>query len=74
MNNYAGADWLQKNLDAAHLVSYLDEQTFRFNNRGGNDADRFSMVLGSVAGKRLTYKQLIASETFKQLNFFKKLN
>jgi hypothetical protein len=56
-----------------HLGSYLDEQTFRFNNRYGNDAERFSLVLGSVAGKRLTYKQLIIKRTFKQLNFLKKL-
>jgi len=57
-----------------HLGSYLDEQTFRFNNRYGDDAERFSLVLGSVAGKRLTYEQLIIKKTFKQLNFFRKLN
>jgi transposase-like protein len=56
-----------------HLVSYLDEQTFRFNNRVLTDGERFNIVLGSVAGKRLTYKQLIAKETFKQLNFLKKV-
>ena len=56
-----------------HLSSYLDEQTFRFNNRYGNDAERFSVVLGSVAGKRLTYQQLIIKKTFKQLNFLRKL-
>ncbi len=57
-----------------HLPSYLDEQTFRFNNRGITDGERFNIVMGSVSGKRLTYKKLIASETFKQLNFLKKLN
>jgi len=62
------------NCDVDHLPSYLDEQTFRFNNRYGNDAERFSMVLGSVAGKRLTYEQLIIKKTFKQLNFFRKLH
>jgi transposase-like protein len=43
-----------------HLQSYLDEQILRFNLRKGNDAERFVRVVGSVAGKRLTYKQLIA--------------
>lgn len=46
-----------------HLFRYLDEQTFRFNNRKGNDADRFSRTLGSVAGRRLTYKRLIGETT-----------
>lgn len=42
-----------------HLEAYLDEQTFRFNNRKGTDADRFTRVLQSISGKRLTYSQLI---------------
>lgn len=41
-----------------HLFRYLDEQAFRFNERGGKDADRFSKTLGSVAGRRLTYDEL----------------
>jgi transposase-like protein len=44
-----------------HLFRYLDEQAFRFNNREWNDADRFEMVIGSVIGRRLTYKELIAA-------------
>ncbi len=42
-----------------HLFRYLDEQAFRFNEREGKDADRFGRALGSVAGKRLTYSELI---------------
>jgi transposase-like protein len=42
-----------------HLFRYLDEQTFRFNARKGTDQSRFMAVLSMVAGKRLTYKQLI---------------
>jgi transposase-like protein len=43
-----------------HLDRYLDEQTFRFNNRGSkdvpvNDGERFELLLSQVAGKRLTY-------------------
>src|SRR5947209_8095452 len=46
-----------------HLFRYLDEQEFRFNNRGTkdnpvDDGDRFMMVLSKVAGRRLTYKEL----------------
>ena len=60
--------------DAEHLFRYLDEQAFRFNNRILTDAERFSIVLGSVSGKRLTYNELIAKEIYKQLNFFGKVN
>ncbi len=41
-----------------HLHRYLDEQVFRFNARGGNDADRFDHVARSLVEKRLTYRQL----------------
>ena len=44
-----------------HLFRYLDEQAFRYNERKGTDADRFLTVLGSIAGKRLTYKELIGN-------------
>lgn len=45
-------------VDPIHLDRYLGEQTFRFNARKDNDAGRFRAVLGSVVGKRLTYKDL----------------
>ncbi|MCI0349301.1 MAG: IS1595 family transposase [Acidobacteriales bacterium] len=46
-----------------HLFRYVDEQAFRFNNRGSrknkvSDADRFQLALSQVAGKRLTYTEL----------------
>jgi transposase-like protein len=41
-----------------HLFRYLDEQSYRFNNRKGTDGDRFFKVMGHVSGKRLTYKEL----------------
>ena len=46
-----------------HLFRYLDEQMFRFNNRGTkdckvSDADRFDMAVSSIVGKRLTFAQL----------------
>ncbi|MDR3706858.1 MAG: IS1595 family transposase [Capsulimonadaceae bacterium] len=48
-------------VDPAHLKSYLDEQTFRFNERKDNDSGRFQKVLGEINGKRLTYQQLVNS-------------
>lgn len=41
-----------------HQFRYLDEQSFRFNEREGNDADRFRKTLGGVVGRRLTYSGL----------------
>lgn len=42
-----------------HLFRYLDEQSFRYNYRQElDDADRFSMVVSQIAGKRLTYAEL----------------
>lgn len=42
-----------------HLFRYLDEQAFRYNNRKNkSDADRFSMVISQVVGKRLTFAEV----------------
>ena len=42
-----------------HLFRYLDEQTFRYNNRKNmSDADRFDAVLSQIAGKRLTFAEV----------------
>jgi transposase-like protein len=51
-------------VESFHLDRYLDEQVFRFNHRKdrrGNktpDADRFSLAIEQIVGKRLTYAQL----------------
>ncbi len=45
-----------------HLFRYLDEQAFRFNERAGEDGDRFRKTLGSVAGRRLTYGELTGKD------------
>ncbi|HMD54835.1 MAG TPA: IS1595 family transposase, partial [Phycisphaerae bacterium] len=42
-----------------HLERYLDEQCFRFNNRKMTDAQRHAAALAMIAGKRITYAQLI---------------
>jgi hypothetical protein len=47
-----------------HLFRYLDEQTYRFNNRKMNDAMRFieAAAAASIFGKRLTYTELTGKE------------
>lgn len=45
-----------------HLFRYLDEQSFRYNERHDKDAQRFQKVLNSVAGKRLTWNTLTCQE------------
>ena len=47
-------------VEPAHLDAYVVEQTFRFNQRTDKDGGRFRKVLGQVAGKRITYKELTA--------------
>lgn len=41
-----------------HLFRYLDEQSFRFNERKKTDHERFMEVASSIVNKRLTYKEL----------------
>jgi transposase-like protein len=41
-----------------HLFRYLDEQTFRFNNRLANDSHRFNLAVTQIVGKRLTYAEV----------------
>jgi len=50
-----------------HLYRYLDEQIFRYNNRPTkkhfvSDSDRFEMAFPQIAGKRLTYQNLLGRE------------
>jgi hypothetical protein len=46
-----------------HLHRYLDEQTFRYNNRKDmNDGQRFELAMSHVFGKRLTYSELTGKD------------
>ena len=56
-----------------HLFRYVDEQAFRYNNRGSKknvvtDSQRFELALSQIAGKRLTFAEVTGkvgeSETF----------
>jgi transposase-like protein len=56
-----------------HLFRYLDEQSFRYNNRKDgkvklSDRQRFDIALSGVAGKRITYHQLIGRGLETQAN------
>lgn len=47
-----------------HLFRYLDEQSFRYNNRMKkmDDFDRFRLALSRIADKRLTYQHLTGKD------------
>jgi transposase-like protein len=54
-------------IEPCHMARYLDEQVFRYNNRGTRkepktDADRFDLALRNIVGKRITYKELTGKE------------
>ena len=56
-----------------HLFRYLDEQAWRYNNRGNketpiNDADRFQLALSQIAGKRLTFAEVTGKDGKIQAN------
>ena len=46
-----------------HLFRYLDEQSFRYNNRiGFSDSTRFGLAMSQIVGKRVTYAELTGKE------------
>jgi transposase-like protein len=49
-------------IEPYHTFRYLDEQTFRYNNRHDDDYGRFRLALAQVAGKRLTYEHLTGKD------------
>ena len=51
-------------IEPFHLFRYLDEQSFRYNNRNNvDDKARFEMAMSNVFGHRLTYSALTGSAT-----------
>jgi transposase-like protein len=46
-----------------HLFRYVDEQSFRFNNRLDDNAGRFASVASSVVGKRIMYRTLTGKDS-----------
>jgi transposase-like protein len=54
-------------VEPCHLLRYLDEQAYRYNNRATpdspmNDFDRFKMAMSQIVGKRLTWNQLTGKQ------------
>jgi transposase-like protein len=49
-------------IEPFHLFRYLDEQSFRYNERKDDDQGRFLKVLRAIVGKRLTWDVLTAQE------------
>jgi transposase-like protein len=49
-----------------HLFRYLDEQSFRFNNRELTDGQRFSIAASQVIGKRLTFAEVTGKTDSRQ--------
>jgi hypothetical protein len=51
-----------------HLFRYLDEQSYKYNNRATkdnplNDSDRFILACIQIVGKRLTWDALTGKQT-----------
>lgn len=49
-------------VECDHLQAYIDEEAFRFNERKTKDQHRFVKAAFGIEGKRITYKELIATE------------
>ena len=45
-----------------HLFRYLDEQAFRYNERKLTDAERFSIAVKGIVGKRVTFDELTGKQ------------
>ena len=50
-----------------HLFRYLDEQSFRYNERKSTDAERFVTAMKQIVGKRLTFDELTGKADKPQL-------
>jgi len=50
-----------------HLFRYLDEQSFRYNDRKSTDAERFVTAMKQIVGKRLTFDELTGKTNKLQL-------
>lgn len=60
-------------IEPFHLFRYLDEQSFRYNERATkdrqmNDGDRFHLALSQIAGKRLTFAEVTGKVGSAALN------
>jgi transposase-like protein len=54
-------------IEPFHLFRYLDEQSFRFNNRKLTDAQRFDIATRGIVGKRLTYADVTGKSPVNEI-------
>lgn len=54
-----GIDGIYHQISKDHLQAYIDEFLLRFNTRKYQTQGRFDFILSGIAGKRLTYQNLI---------------
>ena len=54
----AGSNGTYVSVESFHLFRYLDEQTYRYNNRKLTDGERFSLAVSGIVGKRVTFDEL----------------
>ncbi|HBR56272.1 MAG TPA: IS1595 family transposase, partial [Blastocatellia bacterium] len=45
-------------VEPSHLQKYVEDQVFRYNERKGNDSERFHKITSQLSSKRLTYAEL----------------
>ena len=62
-----GVNGTYVSVEPFHLFRYLDEQSYRYNNRATpdnpmNDFDRFKLAMSQIVGKRLTWNQLTGKQ------------
>jgi transposase-like protein len=55
------------NVEPFHLFRYLDEQSFRFNERKDTDAGRFVKAISGIVGKSLTFAKLTGKDGGREL-------
>lgn len=53
-----GLNGIYHSVKVEHLDRYVDEFTYRFNNRKLSDGERFKASVPRIAGKRLTHSDL----------------
>lgn len=55
----------RRKVEPFHLFRYLDEQAYRFNNRKLSDAERFSMAVSGIVGKRVMFRELTGAAEWR---------